>query len=106
MYTYESFEKFGSFILLRPVFGTLLTASILLFLILIIPKARGKLLNGFIIISISVLSIVVSAQVLFYDAIIVDELGLGGDAVTTYIFLGIVGFSLLNPLLYFGRYRN
>ncbi|PWA11938.1 hypothetical protein DCC39_08355 [Pueribacillus theae] len=106
MYTYESFEKFGVFTLLRPVFVTLLIAAVILFLILIIPKARSKFLNGFSVISLSLLSIFVSAQVLFYGGIVVDELGLGGDAVATYMFLAIVVFSLLNPLLYFGRFRN
>ena len=106
MYTYESFEAFGTFTLLRPIFITFLIISIILFLIMVLPIGRKKLINGFTIISISIISILVSAQVLFYNGIIVDEINLGGDALSTYIFLAIIGFSLLNPIIHFSMHRG
>ncbi|MBM7587490.1 hypothetical protein JOC86_004063 [Bacillus pakistanensis] len=62
-------------------------------------------ISGIQVLSLSIISILVSAQVLFYSGIIVDEVGLGGDAVSTYLFLAIVGFSILNPIIYFLRHR-
>lgn len=101
MYTYESFEKLGTFTLLRPVFVVLLLASILLFLFVVVPKFRVKWINHFTVISISALLILLSGQLLFYSTIIVDELGLGGDDVATYLCLTTVCISIINPLLYF-----
>lgn len=101
MYTYESFETLGTFTLLRPIFVVLLLATLLMFLVVVIPKFREKWLNRFTVLSISVLLIFVSGQLLFYSTIIVDELGLGGDAVATYLFLLIGCFSVVNPVVYF-----
>lgn len=104
MYTYESFETLGTFTLLRPIFITLLTVSLLLFATLILPKIRLKLINGFAIISISIILVLVSGQVLFYHAIIVDEINLGGDPVSFGMFLAILCLSFINPIIYFNKY--
>ncbi|MCP3738133.1 hypothetical protein [Rossellomorea sp. BNER] len=106
MYTYESFETLGAFTLLRPIFITFLIVSLILFLIVILPRTKNKRINGFTVTSLSIISILISAQVLFYDGVIVDELNLGGDAVSFYMFLAIVVFSILNPIIYFVRHRN
>jgi hypothetical protein len=50
---------------------------------------------------LSVVSVIVSAQLLYYDAIIVDELGLGGDSVTTYMFLIILILGFVNPITFY-----
>ncbi|MCF6136590.1 hypothetical protein [Pseudalkalibacillus berkeleyi] len=103
MYTYESFEILGAFTLLRPVFITFLVISLLLFVTVLLPKPKTKFLNLFTVISISIISLIVSTQVLYYDAIIVDEIGLGGDEVTTYMYIIVAVFSIINPLIYFVR---
>lgn len=104
MNTYESFETLGSFTLLRPIFVTLLIVSLILLVIIIFSRAKNKIINGFTVVSISILSILISAQILFYSGIIVDEINLGGDAVATYLFLTIAIISILNPIIYFGRH--
>jgi hypothetical protein len=104
MYTYESFEEFGEFTLLRPIFITFLLVALILFLIVILPRTKNKLINGFTVTSISIISILVSAQLLFYHGIIVDEINLAGDPVSFTMFLVIVGFSVLNSIIYFVRH--
>ncbi|MFZ0447449.1 MAG: hypothetical protein WAM95_22995 [Bacillus sp. (in: firmicutes)] len=104
MYTYESFETLGSFTLLRPIFVTFLIVLVMLFFMVILPRTKNKIINGFTVVSISILSILISAQILFYSGIIVDEMNLGGDAVSTYLFLTIAVISILNPIIYFGRH--
>lgn len=101
MYTDSMFENLGHFTLFRPVFISILVGSLLLSLILIIPKLKNKLINGFTVISLSVLSILVSGQLLYNSGIIVDEIGLRGDPVTFYIFIAITGMGILNPIIYF-----
>lgn len=105
MYTYESFETLGAFTLMRPIFSTFLVISILLLLLVLIPRTKKTYINGFTVISISTISILISAQLLFYEGIIVDEIGLGGDTVSTIIFLAIVGLGILNPILYYSIRR-
>ncbi|MBM7649928.1 cytochrome bd-type quinol oxidase subunit 2 [Bacillus ectoiniformans] len=103
MYTYESF---GTFTLLRPIFVSFLILLLVLLVIIILPRANSKVINGFTVTCISILSIFVSAQVLFYSGIIVDEMNLGGDAVSTALFLIIAAISILNPIIYFRGYRK
>lgn len=104
MYTYESFEEFGVFTLLRPILITFLLVSLMLFLIVLFPRAKNKLINGFTVISISVITILVSAQLLFFHGIIVDEINLAGDPVSFNMFLVIVGLSILNFIIYFVKH--
>ncbi|MBS4178328.1 hypothetical protein [Lederbergia citrea] len=106
MYTYDSFESLGAFTLLRPVFVTFMIISLLLFLVMLIPRFKNKFINGTAVISLSAISILVSSQLLFYSGIIVDEVGLGGDAVSTYIYLAIVGLSIINPYLFFTQRKE
>ncbi|MGE7603496.1 hypothetical protein ACQKL5_13565 [Peribacillus sp. NPDC097675] len=103
MYTYESFETDGVFTLLRPILFTFVILGFLLFIGIILPKALNTFLHATTVISMSLLSIIVSAQVVFYDAIIVDELSLGGDAMATSMYLIIIVFGIVNPLIYFFR---
>ena len=103
MYTYDSFVTMGTFTLLRPILITFLVVSVLLFVLILIPKAKKKFINGFSVISLSLLSIWVSAQIIFYQGIIVDELNLGGDSTSFFLFLAITGISCLNLIIYFKR---
>ncbi|WLR57390.1 hypothetical protein LC048_11355 [Mesobacillus subterraneus] len=101
MYTTETFVTDGVFTLMRPIFFTLLILSILLFILIISRKLRGKLLNGFSVVSLSIILGVITVQVTYYDAIIVDEIGLGGDPTTFFLALINLGISILNPMLFF-----
>ncbi|MEH7352447.1 hypothetical protein V7150_02545 [Neobacillus drentensis] len=102
MYTYDSFVTNGSFTLLRPIFISLIIISLFLSFLIIFPKTKQKLINGFTVISLSLVFTIVSVQVIYYDSIIVDEIGLGGDGVSTIMCLAIIALSLLNPIIYFG----
>jgi hypothetical protein len=106
MYTYESFETLGAFTLLRPIFITFIITALIMFFIIIIPKTRIKIASGLSVMGLSVVSVIASAQLLYYDAIIVDELGLGGDSVTTYMFLIIIILGLINPIVFFIGRKN
>lgn len=101
MYTYTTFESAGSFILLRPVFITLAAVSLILFAMILFTKFIQKAASRFAVLVLSIISVIVSAQLLFYEAVIADELGLKGDAVSTYLFLINLSFCLVNPILFY-----
>ncbi|UOQ44216.1 hypothetical protein MUN89_20560 [Halobacillus salinarum] len=99
-YTYDSFVTSGDFTLLRPVFLTMLLFSLGLFFFIVIPKLR-KLVNGLAVTGVSIAMIIVSAQLLYFSGIIVDELGLGGDITAANLFIAILILGMANPLLWF-----
>jgi hypothetical protein len=101
MSTYKTFVTDGAFTLMRPVFLTLVILSILLFLIIILPKLQKRLLNGFSVVSLSFILGIITIQVTYYDAIIVDEIALGGDPTTFYLALVTLSLCVLNPLLFY-----
>jgi len=59
------------------------------------------MINGFTVLSMSAISILVSGQLLYYSGIIVDEIGLGGDPVSFFLFLAITGIGIINLIIYF-----
>ncbi len=101
MFTYDSFETLGVFTLLRPMFITLLVVSIVTMVMLLIPKTRDKWLKGYLVPVLSLIIIVFCTQLLYYSAIIVDELGLGGDAGATGMYGVIVALGIVNSIIYF-----
>lgn len=103
MYTFESFETLGTFTLLRPVFIVLLITTLLIFFFLITSTFKNIIINGFGVVSLSTLSLIVSAQLIFYVGVIADEISLGGDAISIYLFLAIAIFNFVNPIIYFNK---
>jgi hypothetical protein len=101
MYKYETFVTHGAFTLLRPIFITLLILSILLFMMINFRVLRKKFLNGFSVVSLSFIFGIVTVQVTYYDAIIVDEIGLSGDPMSFFLALIILALSVLNPILFY-----
>lgn len=84
-FTYKNFAIDGIFTLLDPIFQVRLLLSIL-FLVIVILK---KVSLWFCLLFAS-LTMIVSVQLLWFSAIIVDELNLGGSSTDTYILLGTV----------------
>ncbi|MDO7484807.1 hypothetical protein Q5O89_00395 [Peribacillus frigoritolerans] len=83
---------------LRLVF---ITFIISLIVILLIQKKRSNLVNGFTVSITSIISIIVSGINLIIIGYIADELNLGGDVISSYLFLIILGLSIFNLFIYF-----
>jgi Mg/Co/Ni transporter MgtE len=83
---------------LRLVF---ITFIISLIVILLIQKKRSNLVNGFTVSITSITSIIVSGINLIIMGYIADELNLGGDVISSYLFLIILGLSIFNLFIYF-----
>ncbi|MGE7882910.1 hypothetical protein [Bacillus sp. NPDC094077] len=89
------------FVYLRPVFKSIVAASI--FVMLIVLRQKKELINEFSLWFISVICIGVSAITLFMSGVIVDEYNLGGDVQSSSMFVGIVIISGLNFIIYYRR---
>lgn len=104
--SYDSFVTDSSFTLLRPIFITFIVFLIITFFLIIYPSTRRKIVNGFGVIGLSIVSSVISVQLIYYHAIIADEINLGGDGVITIMCLVIITLSLLNPILFFNHTKK
>lgn len=89
------------FVYLRPVFKSILAATILVMLIVL--RQKKERINEFSLWVISILCIGVSAITLFMSGFIVDEYNLGGDVQSFDMFIGIVLISGLNFVIYYRR---
>jgi hypothetical protein len=76
------------------------TLSILLIVVLF----RKNLVNGFSILVIPFICVVVSAMLLYLEGIIVDAMVLDGDPFTFNMFFIVIGLSVVNLFVY--SYRN
>ncbi|MFI8712151.1 hypothetical protein [Brevibacillus brevis] len=79
---------------------TFIISLVVISVALLLQKKQGNLVNGFTLSMISAISVTVSGTNLMMMGYIADELNLGGDAMSTYMFFIIVGLNILNCLLY------
>ena len=86
---------------LRLVFITFIISLIVISVILLVQRKQNNFVNGFTVSIISIISIIVSGIILIIEGYIADELNLAGDAITSYMFLVILGLSILNLFIYF-----
>ena len=86
---------------LRLVFITFIISLIVITIILLVQKKRSNLVNGFTVSITSIISIIVSGINLIIIGYIADELNLGGDVISSYLFLIILGLSIFNLFIYF-----
>lgn len=86
---------------LRLVFITFIISLIVISIILLAQKKRSNLVNGFTVSITSIISIIVSGINLIIIGYIADELNLAGDAISSYMFLIILGLSIFNLFMYF-----
>ncbi|MGN7941189.1 hypothetical protein [Virgibacillus sp. 6R] len=103
MFTYESFVTNGAFTLLRPITITLMIVSAIIFLLIILPKTRNRVVNGFSVISSSLILSIISIQIMFSIGILADELNLAGDPTSFILCVIIFIFSFINVILHFWR---
>lgn len=86
---------------LRLVFITFIISLTVISVILLVQRNRSNLVNGSTLSIVSTISIIVSGINLIIMGYIADELNLGGDAISSYMFLVILGLSIFNLFLYF-----
>ncbi|KAB2336575.1 hypothetical protein F7731_09410 [Cytobacillus depressus] len=83
----------------RLVFITFIISLIVVAIILLVQRKRN-IVNGFTLAILAVTSIIASGINLIILGYIADELGLGGDIISSYMFLIILGLVILNWIIY------
>lgn len=90
-FTYANFEIDGVFTLLQPIFHSIFIWSVLFSAIII-----AKNIPTWIAIFFAACASIIAGQLLWFSGIIVDELGLGGDATSTTLFFAIVTTNIVS----------
>lgn len=96
----------GQFVLLRPLYVLIFVFALIIFLMNILPRRVRQYLNGFIVVFVSLFTLVLSGMLLFFDAVLVDELVANGDSFATYFFVGTAILAIINPVIYFSRKKK
>lgn len=91
----------ATFVYLRPVFIFFIIVLAISLIIVIFQKKKRTFINGFTIMSISLICSVASIIMMYQIGMIADELVLGGDSVSFTLFIAVAVLSLMNPIVYF-----
>ncbi|GIN98420.1 hypothetical protein J6TS1_42900 [Siminovitchia terrae] len=83
----------------RLIFITFIISLIAISTILLVQRKRN-IVNGITLAIFSLTSIIVSGINLIIIGYIVDELNLGGDIISSNMFLIILGLGILNWIIY------
>ena len=85
---------------LRLVFSVFIISLMVISIILLVQRKENTIVNGFTVISTSIISIIVSGMNLIIMGYMADELNLAGDVISSYMFFIIIGLSILNLFIY------
>lgn len=87
----------------RPIYSSFIGILIILSIYVILNKNRLDKWNGFMVISISFITLIVSTYMTYLAGVLTDELTLSGDPVSFYMFIATALLSIINVIAYFYR---
>lgn len=90
---------------MRPIFVTLIVAALFMFFIVLIPLLRRRAAR-LVVLRGSIILVILSAQLLYYNGMIVDKLGLRGDEMSAYIFLAVLVFSVMGSIIFYAGRKH
>lgn len=99
MYIWSNSGGAISLLYSRPLFIFFIVVLSALFITILI-QTKKQLVTGLHVITIAIISLFISGLILFLEGIIVDDLNLSGDTISTYMFLIIVALCLINSVTY------
>ncbi|GIO26784.1 hypothetical protein [Ornithinibacillus bavariensis] len=92
--------EIDTFVLLRPMFTMLFVFSLIILILLIVPKTKYYM-NGLMVIGSSVMLSVIAAQLLWTEGVLADELGIASDVISILLFAAILGLAILSCILFY-----
>jgi len=87
--------------LLQPIQISSAVLALLMLVLMFVPNVCEKYFNWLSLSLISALSLFVSAQTVWFSAILADELGLGGDSTGFMLFIGTAIITVLYLAVYY-----
>ncbi|TVP89637.1 hypothetical protein [Alkalibacterium sp.] len=88
----------------RLVFGLILAVLLVFTLLSLLPKSQSTSVTFFSVLSISLSHLIIGTALIIVENTFLEDFTLDGDSLTFYMYLGIVGLAVLNPIIY--KLRN
>ncbi|MCC5894015.1 MAG: hypothetical protein JJU16_01005 [Alkalibacterium sp.] len=88
----------------RLVFGIILAILVIFLILSLIPKGRDAMVTFFSVLAISISHLAIATALLIVENSFLEDFTLDGDSLTFFMFLGIAGLAILNPIVY--KLRN
>ncbi|WP_141676297.1 hypothetical protein [Pseudobacillus wudalianchiensis] len=76
-----------------------------MFFIVLIPSLRRRA-TRLVVLRGSIILVILSAQLQYYDGVIVDEPGLRGDEMSAYMFLVVLVFSVMGSIIFYAGRKH
>lgn len=90
----------------RPIFILFIVILIVSLIVILFQKNHYKIINGYTVIITLLITYIVSAILLYQTGILADELGMGGNALSTIMFFVIILLGFVNYLVYLFKNRK
>ncbi|WP_253275508.1 hypothetical protein [Rossellomorea aquimaris] len=90
----------------RLVFSTFIISLLVISIVLLVQRNWNSMVNGFTITLFSCISIIISGINFIIIGYIADELNMAGDIASFYMFLVVLGLSILNLFIYFKKKKD
>lgn len=90
----------------RPIYTSFIFILIILLIYILLYKNRLDKWNGFVTISISLITLIVSTYMTYLAGVLTDELTLSGDSVSFYMFIVVALLSIINVIAWLSKNRS
>lgn len=94
-------ELFSQF---RLVFSIILAILVIFLILSLIPKGRNTTVTFFSVLAVSITHLAIATALIIVENSFLEDFSLEGDSLTFFMYLGILGLAVLNPIVY--KLRN
>src|SRR5699024_1996521 len=88
----------------RPIFIVMLAILAIFLILSIIPRGRNSNINFVTVLTVSIIEVVIAAVLFYTESNLVELFEQTPDNLTLYLFIGIIGLGIANPIIF--RLRN
>lgn len=88
----------------RLVFGIMLAFLVLFLILSLLPKSRDSIVTFFSVLMMSISHLAIATGLIIVENSFLEDFTLDADNLTFYMYLGIVGLAIVNPIIY--KVRN
>lgn len=89
----------------RPVFIVMVVILAIFLLLSILPQGNKGVSFGTVLL-VSGIHLVLGGMLFYTESELIQTLDLTADDLTLYLFIGVMGLSILNPIVYYFRNRR
>lgn len=90
----------------RPAFFIMLAIAFIFFVLSLVPRGRNSNISLVTVLAVSIIQVLIGGTLLFVENNLVETFEMTADSVTLYLFIGVLVFSIVNPILFRSRNKS